>query len=362
MDSVKDGREPTVRSEASVVAAAEDLASLSLDGGAPNIEDEKFCSNCGETDDDLKGCKKCRCIWYCSASCQQEHLEVHKTECERIEAVLKNGETFAEEDYLDLSEEVNDEESGLFSEPPERPDCHICMIRLPIELRLWTYRACCGKMICSACNFDNMHACYRNEMDWVCPFCRAPTLKKDQKFLCMEKRAGLGDAEAMWMLASHYRDGDGYVARDESKALQWFKKSADLGNGNAQDSLGCAYKNGSLGVEVDKIKALRYFELAAKSGNVLARHDAGLNVNLKPDAITAVKHWRISAAAGYAHSVSCLINAFEFGFISHKDLSPSLRARDKARLEMKSESRDRYIAHLKRTGRFDELGVDASTL
>lgn len=90
--------------------------------------------------------------------------------------------------------------------------------------------------------------------------------------------------------------------------------------------------------------------MAAKSGHAAARHNVGCNNSLDGDPSTAtIKHWRISAAAGFTRSVTSLIICFETGLIRHRDLAPSLRARDKARLEMKSEGRDRHIAHLMRT-------------
>ena len=388
MDSSTEGSEPAAGSDAAAAAAADELASMSLGGGsepAPaNVEDDMFCSNCGETDD-LKGCNSCRCIRYCSAKCQKKHWKAHKKECKRIEAVLKEGEPHDGTNYLDLSEQVNDESghwSGMFNEPPKNPDCDICMVCLPLEAVMSTYMPCCGKTICSACEFDHLNAIAKvNEKKaekkqkllppLSCPFCRTPAPTSSQELLArMEKRIGLGDAKAMWMLALHYRDGAHGVARDKSKALEWFKKSADLGSRDAQFSLGCAYRDGIYRIgEVDDTKADRYFELAAKSGHGLARHQVGCNYEYmckasmdkhEADAyaVLAIKHWQVSAAAGNTHSVTCLIDWFEPGLIRHQDLAASIRARDKARLEVKSESRDRYVAHLKRTGQFHKVPME----
>ena len=369
-DSFKEGREPTPGSDAAAAATADELAAMSLSGGsepAPaNVEDDKFCSNCGETDDDLKGCNGCRGIRYCSAKCQKKHWKVHKKECKRIAAVLKKGIPGGGKYYLDISEQVDGEESGLFNEPPKNPDCVICMVRLPLEAVMSTYWACCGKTICSACYFDNKNAIAKINQkkaekkqklldEKMCPFCRAPSTKTGQEWIARaNKRVQLGDADAIWMIGGVYRDGSG-MARDESKALQFLEKAADLGSSDARYDLGCAYRNGIPGVEIDVNMANMHFELAAKSGHALARHNIGCNLLRRADVGLAIKHWRISAAAGYTDSVDGLIGRFETGFICHQDLAPSLRARDKARLEMKSESRDRYVAHLKRTGQVDKL-------
>jgi len=317
-----------------------------------------FCSNCGKTDKDLKGCNACRCIRYCSASCQKAHWKTHKKECRQIEAVLKKGEPRDGKYYLDLSVQVDGEDSGLFDEPPKNPDCVVCMVRLPLETRYSIYHPCCGKVICSACSRDSAKATYeinqkkaamkQKLLDSTCPFCRERCVNGDDPewMPLLIKRAHLGDAVAMRLLAEEYRkQGNIYLS------MQLLNASANLGGFvEAQYAYGCIYAIGALGVEVDEISANRYFELAAKNGHVIARHNLGCShrqVDGAPS-ISSIKHWRISAAAGSTRSIMSLIAASRF--IRHKDLAASLRARDKARLEMKSESRDRLVAFFKSTG------------
>ena len=47
-----------------------------------------------------------------------------------------------------------------------------------------------------------------------------------------------------------------------------------------------------------------------------------------------------------------LIACFEDGFLRHVDLAETLQAMYRSRAEMKSEHRDQYIAHLKKTGEY----------
>ena len=388
MDSFKEGREPTAGSDASAAAAADELASMSFGSAAPapaNVEDDKFCSNGGETAE-LKGCNGCRCIRYCSAKCQKKHWKIHKKECKRIEAVLKKGIPGGGKYYLDFSKQVDGEESGLFDEPPKNPDCDICMVRLPMEQSLWLYWSCCGKSVCCACDVDNENAIAKQNEKKAerkqkllerrrCPFCRTPEPEDAEECISrLKKKDGLGDARATWLLATFHKDGAHGAARDETKALQLYGKAADLGDIDARATLGFIYQDGLFGAEVDLKKAIMHLELAAKGGHVLARDTLGViavekvveetlsKIRRDPKnrlaCLNAILHWRISAAAGYTPSVIFLVGNFEMGLIRHKDLASSLQARDKARLEMKSESRDRYIKHLKRTGELEERGID----
>mmetsp|Transcript_16711 Transcript_16711/g.47984 ORF Transcript_16711/g.47984 Transcript_16711/m.47984 type:complete len:445 (-) Transcript_16711:31-1365(-) len=328
-----------------------------------NFQDEMFCSACGKSDGDLKGCNSCRCIRYCSSSCQRAHWKTHKVECKRIEAVLKKGEPYNGTYYPDLSQQLHDE-NGLFNEPPTMPDCDICTLRLPLEYNMSTYMECCGKTICSACNFDSHRAIFEVNSKRIerqqplldlstCPFCRDPgTDGNDERIKRMKARAEMGDATAMWTLAIQFG-----LVPDEAKSLHLAQNAAELGCTEAQYRLGCIYANGLIGVELDETKADMYFELAAKNGHVLARHHLGKRAytggrtgqtitiqSVSPVmVIKSIRHWRISAAAGYTPSLLGLIKFFELGLFRHKDLAPSVRARDKALLEMKSESRDRWV-------------------
>jgi TPR repeat protein len=157
-------------------------------------------------------------------------------------------------------------------------------------------------------------------------------------------RAEKNDPQAIWQLALSYKSGSGVlVPVNEKKALELTKRAADLGNTEAQYSLGLSYERGDLGLEVDKEKGRNLLESAAKGGNVKARFTLGRDELSKGNIIDSVRHWHIAAASGFEHAMVALIIFFEGGELRHKDLARSLRASDKACLDIRSDSRDRYL-------------------
>ena len=69
----------------------------------------------------------------------------------------------------------------------------------------------------------------------------------------LERRAQQGEPEAQTELGDRYADGLG-VAKDEVKAVEWYRKAAEQGLAKAQHSLGGMYFNGR-GVGKDESKA-----------------------------------------------------------------------------------------------------------
>ncbi len=78
-----------------------------------------------------------------------------------------------------------------------------------------------------------------------------------------------GDASAQYNLGRMYYSGTG-VARDYTKAREWYEKSAAQGNANAQAMLGAMYAEG-LGVTHNDAKAREWLKKAAAQGNPNAR-------------------------------------------------------------------------------------------
>ena len=152
-----------------------------------------------------------------------------------------------------------------------------------------------------------------------------------------------------------HKSGSGGVPVNEQKALELLKRAADLGNSKAQFNFGLGYDQGKGGLEVDKDKAQELWESAAKTGNVESRHMLGRSEFSKKNMIDAVRHWRIAAASGYCHSMNALITFFEKGRLSHKDLAKSLRARDKACLDTRSDLRDRNRVFMDNMRQTDEV-------
>ena len=194
-------------------------------------------------------------------------------------------------------------------------------------------------------------------MRHCCEFCRAPigidvseNEVKRNFIKGMKARTNKNDPEAIWQLAIAHRDGLYGVPVNEQKALELTKRAADLGNADAQFALGLSYERGELGLKVDKERARDLWVSAAKGGDVRARCFLGQSEFSNGNIIDGARHFHIAAASGYDLAVELLITLFRDGYISHIDLAKSLRARDKACLDMRSDSRDRVLALLKAQG------------
>ena len=74
----------------------------------------------------------------------------------------------------------------------------------------------------------------------------------------------------MRRLSSLYYDGVG-VKKDQSIALEWFKKLANLGDSNYKVRVAEMYRDG-IGVDANPQTALEWFKKAADQKNVIAMH------------------------------------------------------------------------------------------
>ncbi len=54
-----------------------------------------------------------------------------------------------------------------------------------------------------------------------------------------------------------YESGQG-VAKDNTKAVEWYQEAADQGNANAQSNLGTMYESGR-GIVKDNTKAVEWY-------------------------------------------------------------------------------------------------------
>lgn len=87
------------------------------------------------------------------------------------------------------------------------------------------------------------------------------------------KAAELGNLEGQNTLGEMYLNGDD-VAKDDLKALEWFRKAANLGHADALKNLGNMYRDGRA-VSQDHEKAVEYFKLAADKGSIKAQNNLG---------------------------------------------------------------------------------------
>ena len=348
------------------MAAAERLGAMSLQaGGSAEREDattnngtptptKNKCSACETESDALKKCNGCKCVWYCDKKCQNKHRKEHKKECRRIQKELdKRG------GKLDVGKELD---IGPLEKLPPREECPICMRVLPLHESLHTYAYCCGKTVCSACNYKHQRrsreqAAERGhtQVHLTCAFCRTAAPPSNEDILVqMRKRVELKDPTAMRDMAMNYSDGGLGLPVDQRKCIELLRESADLGCPDAQHNLGDFYHHGAMGLKQDESEALRWWEKAAEGGHLISRNNLASAEEDNGDYAAALRHWRQAASGGSKHSVDCLIACFEYGLFRHGDLAESLQATYASRAEIRSEDRDQYIKYLKRTGKYFE--------
>jgi len=80
-----------------------------------------------------------------------------------------------------------------------------------------------------------------------------------------EEMAAQGHPDAIYILATKYRNGDG-VEMDKAKAASMYKGLADAGDSDAQYDLAFMLDSGE-GIEMDRVQAEHYFHLAADQGD-----------------------------------------------------------------------------------------------
>lgn len=78
-------------------------------------------------------------------------------------------------------------------------------------------------------------------------------------------KAVRGDAQAQFLLAERYENGNG-IEKSPLKAIKWYEKAAENNNADALNNLGYCYEY-ALGVAQSSKKAFEYYEKAAKLNN-----------------------------------------------------------------------------------------------
>ena len=106
------------------------------------------------------------------------------------------------------------------------------------------------------------------------------------------------------------------VAKDEQKALEWFRKAAEAGFPMAQNMLGLLSEDGTT-VSKDLQEAMRWYRKAAEAGLGAAQLNLGtcyrVGTGTKIDRPEAVKWFRKAANGGYAAASFNLAQMYEFG-------------------------------------------------
>lgn len=194
----------------------------------------------------------------------------------------------------------------IFKEPPQREECPICMLPLPLDAAEWKYQTCCGKTLCIGC----IHAAFIADCRKLCPFCRAPEATSDgERIERIKKRVEADDAIAIHTLGYYYSDGDMGFPQDHGKAMELWLRAGDLGHATAYGNIASNYRRGQ-GVERDTKKSKYYAELAAMGGHVNARHNLGVLEAQAGNMERAMKHLMISAGAGDDKSLEAIRRSF----------------------------------------------------
>ena len=282
------------------------------------------CAACGKGGDSLKKCTACKVVKYCGVDCQRAHRPTHKMECKKRAA------------------ELHDE--SLFKQPPSQEECPICFLELPSAQHSIAFKSCCGKIICNGC----MHAEAKNQSGGrpLCPFCREPKpCSSEEAKKRIERRMELNDTCAICLMGNFYLDGDIHmgITMDKAKAVELFHRAADLGAIDAHHYLAYMYCHGQ-GVQEDKKKGNHHLEIAAIGGHVQARYNLGIMERKGGNHHRAMKHWIISANAGYDGSLNKVQCGYMMGSVSKDVFEKTLRAHKKSKDELKSEWRDKAAA------------------
>ena len=191
-------------------------------------------------------------------------------------------------------------------------------------------------MICIGC----VHAAEHADDRGICPFCRTPPPTSDGGIIeRLKERAGADDAVAINNLGVIYDQGRYGLRQNMRKAIKLYLRAGKLGNAAGYNNIGVLYNQGR-GVERDENKAKYYYELAAMRGDVVARHNLGDLEDIAGKTSRAMKHWMISAGAGFDKSLKAIRVCFMEGHATKDDFEKALRAHRASKDEMKSEQRE----------------------
>ena len=290
-------------------------------------------------------------VKYCNAKCQKNHWPTHKKLCKQRAA------------------ELHDE--ALFKDPPAKDDCPLCCLPMPLQLikcislppatvtsipiydlahankelangATDQYFNCCGKSICGGCVQSYVNS-FRESSGRIekCPFCKSNRLGKSNEEEVEElmKRVEAKDAGSTFALGNYYRHGNLSLQPDWEKAKELWIQAAKLGSSQAQYCLGNICDEGG-----DSKKAKFHYEAAAMAGHDEARYNLGQMELGSGSMERAVKHWIIAASAGNYDAMQNLLVAFNKGLISRDEVELTLTAYNNSCAEMRSETRDNYIA------------------
>jgi len=192
----------------------------------------------------------------------------------------------------------------------------------------------------------------KGRMIGCCPFCRVELTTSLSEHIKRTKiRMKAGDASAFNILGEQYKTGGSGLPMDKNKAFELFEQAADLGSMNAHYNISFTF------LSDDKVEAftnindgqkaiqstIRHTEIAAIGGHEVARNNLGAMEASLGNMNRAMKHWMISARAGFDISLKQVGKGYKAGLITKDEYASVLRAYQSSLDEMKSEQRTKVI-------------------
>mmetsp|Transcript_17119 Transcript_17119/g.29031 ORF Transcript_17119/g.29031 Transcript_17119/m.29031 type:complete len:303 (+) Transcript_17119:67-975(+) len=295
---------------------------MSTDNVEAEIAADICCASCGiggVDDVKLKKCDACDLVHYCSNNCEQDHLSQHEQLCKERAAELRDEILFKQPESSDLG------------------DCPICCLPLSLDRNLSILNECCGKLVCVGCDYANLKRELQGRLQPKCLFCRQPMKKnveERERNTRMMKRVEANDPVAIYEMGKNR-----YFEGDYKSAFKYFSKAAGLGDAEAHYLLSVMYRKGD-NVEKDEKKEVYHLEEAAIGGHPKARHNLGF-VELKNGRhARAVKHLIIAANLGHYKATRALKLCYAEGHVSKEVFAAALRAHQAAVDATKSPQRE----------------------
>eukprot|EP00571_Detonula_confervacea_P005228 CAMPEP_0172330380 /NCGR_PEP_ID=MMETSP1058-20130122/61370_1 /TAXON_ID=83371 /ORGANISM="Detonula confervacea, Strain CCMP 353" /LENGTH=343 /DNA_ID=CAMNT_0013047591 /DNA_START=180 /DNA_END=1211 /DNA_ORIENTATION=+ len=250
--------------------------------------------------------------------------------------------------------------------PPQREECPICFLPLPLDGAEISNRICCGKRICNGCTWGSLKANH-NGLGWrklshqelakietilsTCPFCRTldNSLTDSDGVSRVKKRAESGIAEDIFRVSSWYNYGEEGFKQDTAEALIWCRRAADAGSSQAMGSLGISYLEGD-GLGKDIAQGMQYLQKSAEHGQVLTFWLIAYKNWKRGEIEDAILNFRKGAVCGSDKCLEQMLPLFKRGFITKEEYLFTLRAYQTVSNEMKSKAREDSIVFLGRQG------------
>ena len=210
------------------------------------------------------------------------------------------------------------------------------MLPLPIDARHTAFQPCCGKTLCLGCLYTQR----KRDHSLQCAFCRTPgAIDEDEAIDRLKRGRERKHAKSTYQLALTYKYGAMGFKKDFAKALELYLEAGEYGSADAYYDVGYLYDNG-LGVKRDVKKAKYYWELGAIGGSIAARHNLGCVEEEAGNDERALKHFLISAKAGFKPSLEKIKMGLQLGDITEAEYAEAARLYQKQQDDTSSAVRD----------------------